>query len=102
MRVVRNWVLPIIFTGIGALVGLIVIGLPGFEMVQTIDGSPVLGGFIPPEQVSTVIDQGKRIGSYIDFYGVALPGPPLYWTAWIVAAATLVGYWLGSRFKVTA
>lgn len=102
MRVVRNWVLPIVFTGIGALVGLIVIGLPGFEMVQTIDGSPVVGGFIPPEQVSTIIQQGKRIGSYIDFYGVALPGQPLYWTLGILAGMTLFGYWIGTRFKVTA
>lgn len=100
MRVVRNWILPLVFAGIGALAGLIVIGLPGFEMIQTIDGSPVVGGFISPEQVTTIMQQGKRIGSYIDFYGVALPGQPLYWTFGIVVAMTLVGYWIGSRFRV--
>lgn len=102
MRVFRNWILPIVFGAVGALAGLIVIGLPGFNMVQTIDGSPVVGGFIPPEQVTTIMEQGKRIGSYVDFYGVALPGQPLFWTVGIVAAMTLLGYWVGSRFKVAA
>lgn len=72
MRFFWNWLLPPLFAGLGVLLGLIVIGLPGFNMVQTIDGSPVAGGYIPPEQVGTIVNQGKKIGSYVDFYGVPL------------------------------
>lgn len=82
--------------------GLIVIGLPGFNMVQTIDGSPVVGGYIPPEQVSTIINQGKKIGSYLDFYGVPLPGEPFYWTIGVIAVLAYIGYRIGVRFRVAA
>ena len=79
MNAIGIWFLRILFTMLGALAGLIVIGLPGFRTVRTIDGSPVVGGYIPPEQVSTIIREGKAIGSFLDFYGLALPGQPFYW-----------------------
>lgn len=100
MRFFRNWLLPILLAGLGALLGIIVIGLPGFNMVQTIDGSPVVGGYIPPEQFSAIINQGKKIGSYIEFYGVALPGEPFYWTISIIVVLAFIGYRIGSRFGV--
>ncbi|WP_157043218.1 hypothetical protein [Rhodopseudomonas palustris] len=61
------------------MLGIFMVGPAGFSIVQTIDGSPVVGGFIPPEQVSTIINQGKKIGSYINCYGVALSGEPFHW-----------------------
>jgi hypothetical protein len=100
VRFFRNWLLPFLFAGLGALLGLIVIGLAGFNMVQTIDGSPVVGGSIPSEQVGTIINQGKKIGSFIDFYGVALPGEPFYWTLGIIAVLAFIGYRIGSRFRI--
>lgn len=100
MRFFRNRLLPILFGGLGALLGIIVIGLPGFNMVQTIDGSPVVGGYIPPEQVGTIINQGKRIGSYIDFYGVALLGEPFYWVIGIIVVLTFIGYRIGALFRI--
>lgn len=102
MRFLRNWLLPILFAGVGALLGFVVIGLPGFNMVQTIDGSPVVGGYIPSEQVGTIISQGRKIGSYVDFYGVALPGVPLYWTIGIIIVLAFLGYRIGSRFRISA
>ncbi|MBZ7927075.1 hypothetical protein LAC81_34525 (plasmid) [Ensifer adhaerens] len=95
---VRNWILPIAFAGIGALLGAIAFGLPGVNLVQTIDGSPVAGGVIPPEQVSVIIDQGKRTGSYLDFYGLHLPGQPWYWAIGIIGAMTFLGYRAGCCF----
>ncbi|MES5048604.1 hypothetical protein ABVB72_25445 [Rhizobium nepotum] len=98
----RNWFLPTLLAGLGAGLGLIVIGLPGFNMVQTIDGSPVVGGYIPPEQVSTIINQGKNIGSYLDFYGMRVPGEPFYWVIGIIVALAYIGYRIGVRFRVGA
>lgn len=102
MRFVRNWLLPILFAGLGVLLALFVIGLPGFHMVQTIDGSPVVGGYIRPEDVSTIINQGNTIGSYIDFYGVPFHGQPFYWTTGFIALLAFIGYRIGSRFRVVA
>jgi hypothetical protein len=102
LRFLRNWLLPILFCGIGALLGFLVLGLPGFNMVQTLDGSPVVGGVIPPEQVADIIAQGREIGSYIDFYGIALPGTPFFWMIGIIAAPALAGYRFGSIFRSEA
>lgn len=99
MRFIRNWVIPVFLSGIFALLGFIIIGLPGVNMVTTLDGQPMPDG-IPPEQVSTIIAEGRRIGSYMDFYGVHLPGAPLYWTIGIIVVMTFVGYKLGSKFRV--
>jgi len=99
MHIVRNWLLPVMLAGFGALLGFLVIGLPGMNIVQTIDGSPVVGGYLPPEQVPIVIREGKTLGSYIDFYGIALPGQPLYWAVGTIAVMALVGYRIGSLFK---
>lgn len=100
MRTVGSWFLRILFAVLGALAGLIVIGLPGFSTVQTIDGSPVIGGYIPPEQVGKIISEGKRIGSYLDFYGLALPGQPFYWAIAIIGGLAFAGYRIGSLFRV--
>ncbi len=75
------------------------IGLPGLNIVQTIDGSPIVSGFIPPEQVPAVIREGKALGSYIDFYGIALPGQPLYWAVGTIALLAFLGYRIGRRFR---
>lgn len=99
MRIIRNWVLPALFAGLGGFLGFLLIGLPGLNIVQTIDGSPVVGGYIPPEQVSTVIREGKTVGSYIDFYGAALPGQPFYWAVGTIALLAFFGYRISRRFR---
>lgn len=99
MGFIRNWVIPILLTGIFALLGFMVIGLPGVNMVTTLDGTPMPDG-IPPEQINTILAEGKRIGSYLDFYGVHLPGEPLYWTVGVIVVMAFVGYRLGSKFRV--
>lgn len=96
---IRNSLIPAVTTLAGAFAGFLVVGLPGIEMAQTLDGSPVPGG-IPPEQVSTIIAEGRKIGSYIDFYGVSLPGEPLYRSVGVIAVLALVGYWIGAIAKV--
>jgi hypothetical protein len=101
MHFFRNWLLPMLFAGLGALLGVLVVGLPGFNIVQTLDGAPVVGGYIPPEQISEIINQGKKIGSYIDFYGLVLPGEPFYWTIGIIAVLVFIGFRVGSRFKTS-
>lgn len=100
MRFIRNWVLPVLFAGFGALLGFMLIGLPGLNIVPTLDGSPIVGGFLPPEQVPIVIREGKTIGSYVDFYGIALPGQPLYWAVGTIAVMAFIGYRIGLLFKV--
>lgn len=77
MRIVRNWLLPVLLVGLGALLGLVLLGLPGLNIVQTIDGSPVVGGYIPPEQVPAVIREGRTLGSYIDLLWHPAPGPAI-------------------------
>ena len=101
MNAIGRLALRILFAGLGALMGVILAGLPGFNIVQTIDGSPVVGGYIPPEQVSIIIREGKAIGSYIDFYSLHLPGQPLYWTIAIIAGLAFAGYRIGSLFRVS-
>lgn len=101
MNAIGRLALRILFAGLGALMGVILVGLPGFNIVQTIDGSPVVGGYIPPEQVSIIIREGKAIGSYIDFYSLHLPGQPLYWTIAIIAGLAFAGYRIGSLFRVS-
>lgn len=99
MSIIRNRVLPVLFAGSGGFLGFLVMGLPGLNIVQTIDGSPVVGGYIPPEQVPTVIREGKTLGSYIDFYGVALPGQPFYWTIGTIALMAFIGFRISLRFR---
>jgi hypothetical protein len=96
---IRNWILPILSSGLFALLGFMLIGLPGVNMVVTLDGTPMADG-IPPEQVSTIIAEGRRIDSYLDFYGIHLPGEPLYWSIGVVVLMALLGYRLGSKLKV--
>lgn len=67
--------------------------------MQTIDGSPVVGGYIPPEQVPAVIREGKTLGSYIDFYGIPLPGQPFYWAVGTIALLAFFGYRISRRFR---
>lgn len=101
MHFIRNILIPAVATAVGALVGLVIIGLPGVNMIQTLDGSPVPGG-IPVEQVGAIIADGKRIGSYVDFYGVSLPGEPLYWAIGTMAVMAFAGYRIGALTKVKA
>lgn len=100
MNAIGSWFLQVLFIVLGALGGLIVIELPGFRTVPTIDGAPVVGGYIPPEQVNTIIREGKAIGSFLDFYGLQLPGQPLYWTIAIIGGLAFAGYRLGSLFRI--
>lgn len=99
MHVFRNWLLPVTLTGLGTVLGLIAIGLPGVNVVQTIDGSPVVGGYVPEEDVTKIINQGKVIGSYVDFYGLALHGQPFFWMIGVVAVFTFIGFTVGRRFR---
>ena len=99
MAFVRDWVLPTLSSGFFTLLGFMLMGLPGVNMIQTLDGIPVPDG-ISPEQVSAILAKGQRIGSYLDVYGVSLPGEPLYWTLGIVGLSAFVGYRLGAKFKM--
>ncbi len=74
------------------------LGLPGVAIVQTLDGNPVPGG-IRPEQVKTIISEGRKLGSYLDFYGVRLPGQPLYWSIGFPLLMGFLGYRVGSLSK---
>ncbi|MDX0371786.1 hypothetical protein GOC23_30080 [Sinorhizobium meliloti] len=98
MRFIRNWLLPILSAAVGALPGFMVIGLPGFNVIMTIHETPMPAG-IPPEQISTILAQGKKIVSYIDFYGVHLPGEPFSWSIGVIAGMTFVGYGLEARVR---
>jgi hypothetical protein len=99
MRFIRNWVIPIFCLLFFATVGVILTGLPGVNMIVTLDGEPVPGGFIPPEQVHSIIAEGKQVGSYLDVYGLHLPGAPLYWTIDFIALMAYIGYRLGAKLK---
>jgi hypothetical protein len=99
MRFIRNWVVPVILSGFFALLGFMLIGLPGVNLVTTLDGQPMPDG-IPPEQISTIIAEGKKIGSYMDFYGAHLPGEPLYWTIGVIVVMAFIGYRLGAKLRV--
>ncbi len=36
----------------------------------------------------------------MDFYGVHLPGEPLYWTIGVILVMAFIGYRLGARLRV--
>ena len=99
MVFVKNWVIPILSSGVFALLGFVLMGLPGVNMIVTLDGTPKPTG-IPPEQVSTILAEGRKIGSYLDVYGVRLLGEPLYWVIGTVGVMAFIGYRLGSKSKV--
>lgn len=101
MRFVRNWIIPLFSTFLFAFIGLLITGSPGYNIVLTFDGKPIDGG-PTPEQVDAMIAEGKGLDSYVDFYGVALPGEPLFWMIGIVLVAAFIGYKLGSAFKIPA
>lgn len=98
MRFIRNWVVPFVSTSIFALLGLAVLGLPGVSLVRTIDGRDV-SETIPAEEVSAILAEGKRMGSYLDFYGIGLPGQPLYWAVGVIGLMMWIGYRLGALAK---
>lgn len=101
MRFIRNGVIPVFSTIIFAFFGLLLTGLPGYNIVTTLDGQPTTGA-PTPAQVDAMISQGKRMDSHVDFYGVVLPGEPLFWTIGIILVAAFIGYKLGSAFKIPA
>jgi hypothetical protein len=98
MRVWTNWVLPFLGAIFGAMVGFVIMGLPGVFLMQTIDGVEVPGGVIPPDVFMKTDPQ--RISSHFDFYGVALWGHPAFWLLGVVGMATFIGYRIGSLFKI--
>ncbi|WP_075657382.1 hypothetical protein [Pseudochrobactrum sp. B5] len=98
MRFIRNWIIPLTSTAFFAFLGFMLLGLPGVSIVQTLDGKPMPDG-IPPEQITAIIKEGKRVGSYIDFYGFQLVGEPLYWTVGIIAVMAYIGYRLGAKAR---
>ncbi len=110
MKAIGSWFLRVHFTVLGALAGLIVIGLPGFRTVPTIDGSPVVGGYIPPEQASTIIREGKAIGSFLASMDCSCPasrstGPsPLSagWPSPVIALALFSGLFARARPRMSA
>ena len=79
MRIIRNWVLPALIAVTFGLAGVIVVGLPGVEVVQT-------------------WDSGSEPGSYLVFYGVKLYGRPFYWFLTIIVVPALFGFKLGRRW----
>lgn len=100
MSFVRNWLVPILLSCVFALLGFMVLGLPGVNMIQTLDGNPVPHG-IAPDQVTGIITRGGKIGGYFDFYGIPLPGEPLYWAVGVPLVAAIIGYRLGARFRTS-
>ncbi|KQZ95620.1 hypothetical protein ASD74_12475 [Rhizobium sp. Root564] len=101
MRFIRNGVIPVFSTIVFAFFGLLLTGLPGYNIVTTLDGQPIAGA-PTPAQVDAMISQGKRMDSHIDFYGVVLPGEPFFWLIGIILVAAFIGYKLGSAFKIPA
>ena len=100
MTFIRNWILPLFVFFALALIGLILMTLPGVEMIQTLDGVSYSEG-LSREQMEMAISGKARVGSYLDFYGVRLPGTPLYWTLGVPFVMGLVGYRLTyKKFKV--
>jgi len=91
------WLLRAACIVLGALSGLVVVGLPGFDVVETIDGFPVFGGKIHPEQIATYIDEGMETVSRVDFYGFILPGEPFFWMIGIIGLLSFAGYYIGGR-----
>lgn len=79
--------------------GFVLMGLPGINMIVALDGTPVPGG-LPPEQVSTILAEGRTIGSYLDVYGARLLGEPCYWALGTVGVTAFIGYRFGSKFKM--
>jgi hypothetical protein len=82
------------------VVGLIVIGLPGFELVITFNGTPVDGG-LSPEQIDSVAEGNGVTDSYLSFYGIPLFGEPLYWDAAILIVFAAIGFKISRRFRTT-
>ncbi|WP_296102471.1 hypothetical protein [uncultured Agrobacterium sp.] len=101
MRFIRNWVIPFFSTVIFAFIGLLITGSPGYNIVMTFDGQPIDGG-PTPEQVDATIARGTGLDSHVDFYGIALPGEPLFWMIGIVLVAAFIDYKFGSAFKMPA
>ncbi|MEJ8311542.1 hypothetical protein [Agrobacterium larrymoorei] len=101
MRFIRNGIIPVFSTILFAFFGLLLTGLPEYKIVTTFDGQPIAGA-PTPEQVDAVISQGKRLDSHVDFYGVVLPGEPLFWMIGIILVAAFIGYKIGSAFKMPA
>lgn len=99
MYFLRNWVLPMLLAVLGAVLGLMVTGLPGLNIVETVDGQPVPGGYIAEADLASLLAEGKKIGSHIDFYGVPLAGDPRYWMVGTVVLFALLGYLIGRRFR---
>ena len=99
MRFIRNWVIPILCSAFFALIGLILLGLPGVNTIFTLDGEPLADGDFTPELTKSIIDGGKKFDSYLDVYGVQLPGEPLYWSIAVLALMAFVGYRLGAILK---
>lgn len=93
MRFIRNWVIPILCSAFFALIGLILLGLPGVNTIFTLDGD------FTPELVKSIIDGGKKFDSYLDVYGVQLPGDPFYWSIAVLALMAFIGYRLGAMLK---
>ncbi|MGN8151243.1 hypothetical protein ACTJK5_03105 [Agrobacterium sp. 22094] len=51
MRFIRNGVIPVFSTIIFAFFGLLLTGLPGYNIVTTLDGQPVAGAPTPAQVV---------------------------------------------------
>jgi len=101
MRFIRNGIIPVFSTIVFAFFGLLLTGLPGYNIVTTFEGQPIAGA-PTPEQVNAMISQGKGLDSHVDFYGVVLPGEPLFWLIGTILAAAFIGFKLGSAFKIPA
>ncbi|WP_169546513.1 hypothetical protein [Sneathiella aquimaris] len=94
----KNWVLPIVSILTFVILGVIVIGLPGFEMVVTLDGIPVQGE-LSAKQIDAVVDGENIISSHLNFYGVRLFGRPIYWHIGIICVCGIMGYKFASKFR---
>lgn len=98
MRSVRNWALPVVVSGTFVLLGFLLIGLPGVETVTTFNGTPTPNG-ISPEQMNDALAGRGHIDSFLDVYGMHLPGEPLFWMIGMLALMAAFGFRLGTKLK---
>ncbi|MDB5490662.1 MAG: hypothetical protein JWO78_511 [Micavibrio sp.] len=98
-KILRNWLLPPALICIFVALGIIIIGLPSFDLVTTIDGVPIKGT-IPNEQLNALTQGDAKMVSHLNFYGINLIGKPIYWYSGIILVCVFLGYKLQSKLRI--
>ena len=80
------------FIGLGLLVGVIIIGLPDANLINTFNGVPTERYRLSETEMSEVARGISTADSYFVFYGFTLPGDPFYWIYGTLAVCGFIGY----------